>query len=249
MNMSYFWDIISSQNLIIMTDFSKDKAEYRAYLTLSNFKSSTIKAYGRTLEHFLAFYNTSHGHQALGQDIVQIYLLMRLDQGKSWSTINADYSALRKFFKIIKDYEWSLKKLPRPKRDKRLPDILSKEEVAKLISAAPTLKYQTFLTFLYSTGCRLSEACQVKIDNIDADRMQIRFDMAKGGKDRVVCMPMPLLVLLRKYYKVYRPKIYLFNGRRRGDVYSASAGQWAVRRARLLAGITKKCAIHTLRNC
>ena len=79
--------------------------------------------------------------------------------------------------------------------------------------------------------------------------MQIRICQGKGGKDRYVILPNRLLVLLREYFLLYRPKTYLFNGRRSGSVYSASAGQWTIRRARDLAGIQKKCSIHTLRNC
>ena len=149
----------------------------------------------------------------------------------------------------MKGYKWSLKKLPRPKKDKKLPTILSKEDVARLISAAPTLKYQVFLTFLYATGARLSEAYNLKFEGIDSDRMQITIRQGKGGKDRVVQMNIRLLGLLREYYKAYKPEVYLFNGRRKGDRYSSSAGQWSIRRAKVLAGIEKKFSLHTLRNC
>lgn len=232
-----------------MIDTSKEIHSYKAYLTLANYKSSTVKAYCRTLEHFFDFTKCHDGNLFPNQDHVQSYLLQRLENKKSWSTINADYSALRKFFKTMKDYPWSLKKLPRPKRDKKLPSLLSKEDVAKLINAAPNYKYQVFLTFLYATGTRLNEACHVKLEDIDSDRMQIRISQGKGGKDRYVLLPKRLLVLLREYFVRYRPKIYLFNGRRIGSAYSASAGQWTIRRARDLAGIQKKCSIHTLRNC
>ena len=79
--------------------------------------------------------------------------------------------------------------------------------------------------------------------------MQIRIQLGKGGKDRFVRIPPRLLPLLRQYYVAYRPSEYLFNGRGKGSRYSTTAGQWTIRRARALAGITKKCTIHTLRNC
>lgn len=232
-----------------MIDSSKEIQSYRAYLTLGNYKSSTVNAYCRTLYHFFQFVSTNYNAKDPTQDHVQTYLLKRLENGKSWSTINADYSSLRKYFKIIKDYPWSLKKLPRPKKDKILPSLLSKEDVARLINAAPNYKYQVFLTFLYATGARLSEACHVKIEDIDSNRMQIRISQGKGGKDRYLLLPQALLEILRQYFKVYKPQTYLFNGRIKGTPYSTSAGQWTVRRARDLAGITKKCSIHTLRNC
>lgn len=232
-----------------MIDVTNEIREYKAYLTLKNYKTSTVKAYCRTLYYFYEYKQKEYGDELPNQTHVQTYLLQRLDAKKSWSTINADYSALRKYYKVLRDYEWSLKKLPRPKTDKKLPDIISKEEVAKLIEAAPTLKYQVFLTVLYSTGMRLSEATHISLTDIDSDRMQISIREGKGGKDRVVQMPEKLLNLLRDYYKLYRPEVYLFNGLKKGSMYSSSGGQWAVRRARFLGGIQKKCSVHTLRNC
>ena len=230
-------------------DIDKEIKSYENYLRLANFQLSTVKAYVRTVRIFLS-YACAQGIVGLpSQDDVQTYLLMRVDAGKSWSTINADYSALRKYYKIIKDYEWSLKKMPRPRSDKRLPDILSRQEVLQIINAAPNLKYQVFLTLLYATGIRLSEACNLKVSDIDSDRMQIKITKGKGGKDRMVALPQKLLALLRDYYRITKPVTYLFNGKVKGSKYSVSAGQWSIRRARLLGGVTKKCSIHTLRNC
>jgi site-specific recombinase XerD len=232
-----------------MIDVSKEVLAYRSYLRLRNFQHSTVVMYTRTLHIFLVYVQTQFPGEVLTQDHAQHYLLMRVDCGKAWSTINADYSALRKYYKILKDYPWSLKKLPRPKREKKLPAILSKEEVALLIQSASTFKHQVFLTFLYATGVRLSEATHVKIEDIDSDRMQVRIHRGKGAKDRRVVLNQKLLDLLRSYFKIYKPENYLFNGQVKGAAYSSSAGQWSIRRGRSLAGITKKCSIHTLRNC
>ena len=232
-----------------MIDISKEVLAYRSYLRLRNFQRSTVVMYTRTLHIFLTYVLAEFSGEVLTQDHAQRYLLMRVDSGKAWSTINADYSALRKYYKVLKDYPWSLKKLPRPKREKKLPAILSKEEVALLIQSAPTFKHQVFLTFLYATGVRLSEATHVKIEDIDSDRMQIRIHRGKGAKDRRVVLNEKLLNLLRSYYRIYKPEKYLFNGQVKGAAYSSSAGQWSIRRGRSLAGITKKCSIHTLRNC
>ena len=232
-----------------MIEITKEVLAYRSFLRLRNFQKSTVMMYSRTLSIFLTHVSTHFPGEELNQEHAQHYLLMRLDKGKAWSTINADYSALRKYYKVLRDYPWSLKKLPRPKRDKKLPAILSKEEVALLIESAPTLKHQVFLTFLYVTGVRLSEATHVKIEDIDSNRMQIRIHRGKGAKDRTVLLNQKLLDLLRTYFKIYKPTEYLFNGQVKGSPYSSSAGQWAIRRGRSLAGITKKCSVHTLRNC
>ena len=223
--------------------------EYRKYLVLKNFQPSTVDMYCRTLRSFFGFCKKNFPKEELSQKLAQEYLLHRVQNGRSWSTINADYSSLRKYYKVILDYDWRLKKLPRPKRDKVLPPILSKEEVARLISHAPTYKHQVFLTFLYTTGVRLSEATNVKIIDIDSERMQIHIHRGKGAKDRKVMLADKLLVLLRQYFKRYRPTEYLFNGLKQGSPYSSGAAQWSIRRARKLAGIKRTCTIHTLRNC
>jgi len=232
-----------------MISVKKEVNAYRAHLTISNFKSSSVSAYCRTLELFLIYCQQEFPDVSPGQQQVQAYLLTRLNDGKSWSSINVDYSSLRKYFIVLKDFKWSLKKFPRPRKDDVLPAVLSKEQVAKLINAAPNFKYQVFLTLLYATGMRLSEACHLKISDIDSERMQIRISLGKGGKDRLVQLPPILLPILRSYFVAYRPSIYLFNGRKKGLPYSASSGQWAIKRARVIAGIDKKCSIHTLRNC
>lgn len=232
-----------------MISIEKEVEAYRAHLTISNYKVSTVKTYCRTLEIFLHYCKEQFAGIAPGQEHVQRYLLKRLDAGKSWSSINADYSSLRKYFIVLKDFTWSLKKFPRPRKDDVLPSILSKEQVARLISAAPNFKYQVFLALLYATGIRLSEACHLKISDIDSDRMQIRISQGKGGKDRLVQLPEAILPTLRAYYRVYRPIVYLFNGRKKGTAYSPSSAQWAIKHARRNAGIENSCTIHTLRNC
>lgn len=232
-----------------MIDVQKETEELRVHMRLSNFQKSTVVMYVRTLEVFLKYCNTHYGRERLSEHQAQQYLLSRIESGRSWSTINADYSALRKYYRIVKEYPWTLKKLPRPKREKRLPDILSKEEVARLIESAPTYKHQVFLTFLYATGVRLSEGINVKLSDIDSDRMQIHIHRGKGAKDRTLVLNEKLLKLLRAYYKIYQPEEYLFNGKKKGTSYSPSAGQWAIKRGRTLANISKKCSVHTLRNC
>lgn len=235
--------------LISTIAIAEQVEQYRRYLTLTNFKSSTTKMYCKTVSKFLFYCREKFPNQELSQDHAQDYLLHRVEMGRSWATINCDYSSLRKYYKEILEYDWLLKKMPRPKRDKALPSILSKEEVARLISHAPTFKHQVFLTFLYSTGVRLSEAANVKLIDIDSERMQIHIHRGKGAKDRKVLLTEKLLLLLRTYYKICRPVEYLFNGQQRGMPYSPGAAQWSIRRARKLAGIRRKCSIHVLRNC
>lgn len=185
----------------------------------------------------------------ISEEHAKQYLLMRIESGCSWSTINCDYSALRKYYKDIMNAKWSIKKIPRPQKELVLPAILSQQEVIKLIEHAATYKHQIFLTFIYSTGLRLSEALNITLQDIDGDRLQVKINKGKGAKDRVVQIPECLLHLLRNYYRRLRPEDYLFNGLKKGSKYSHRAAQWSIIRARELAGIKKTASIHTLRNC
>jgi site-specific recombinase XerD len=184
-----------------------------------------------------------------GQQQAKSYLLKRIKSGKSWSTINGDYSALRKYFREVANLSWSIKKVPRPRKEDRLPEILSKEDVQKIIEHAVIYKHQVFLTFVYATGLRLSESLNIKITDIDGNRKQIRVSKGKGSKDRYITIPDCLLQLLRNYWRSYRPKVYLFNGKRPESRFSNRAAQWSMIRAKEKAKMTKPASIHTLRHC
>jgi integrase/recombinase XerD len=232
-----------------MNNFENDLKRYETYLLLKNFSKQTRVMYLRTIHSFYEFRSSNGMHFALTEEQAGEYLLSRIHAKKAWSTINCDYSALRKFYREVMELPWSMKKIPRPKKERNLPPILSQQDVVKLIEHAPIYKHQVFLTFVYGTGLRLSEALNIEFDDIDSDRLQIRVNKGKGSKDRVVQVPLCLIELLRKYYCHYKPKKYLFNGLRKGNRYSVGAAQWSIKRARTLAGITKTATIHTLRHC
>lgn len=223
--------------------------DYESYLVLSNFSTKTVKSYVTTLRRFLEFSYNKFPNTDLCQDFAKQFLMERYQSGLSWSAINCDYSSLRKYFKNILEVEWSFKKLPRPRKEKKLPTILSQEEIVKIIESAPIYKHQIFFTFLYATGMRLSEALHVKLDDIHSDRLQIKINLGKGNKDRLVLVPACLIEILRTYYKRIKPSLYLFNGFRNGSPYSARAVQWALKRSKFRANIKKFGTVHTFRHC
>ena len=232
-----------------MYNSEKDLKRYETYLLLRNFSERTRVMYLRTVRSFYSFRAGNGMRSSLTEEQAGEYLLSRINAKKSWATINCDYSALRKYYREVMELPWSMKKIPRPKKERYLPSILSQEDVVRLIEHAPIYKHQVFLTFVYGTGLRLSEALSIEFDDIDSDRLQIRVNKGKGSKDRVIQVPLCLIELLRKYYRHYRPEKYLFNGLKKGSRYSIRAAQWSIIRARTLAGITKTASIHTLRYC
>lgn len=222
---------------------------FRGYMILKNYSPRTIKTYMQIVDYFLRYCNESQRGILITDSLVQEYLLMRFERGCSWQTVNSDYSALKKFFKNVLFGEWSLQKLPRPRKQKMLPTVFSKEDVIKIIESANGYKQQVLLTFIYVTGVRMSEAIHTKIEDVDGNRCQIRINQGKGAKDRFIIVPSCLINLLRQYFLNVKPKNYLFNGKYKGIPYAARTIQHTLQQAKKRAGILKRGSIHTLRNC
>jgi len=222
---------------------------YESYMRIQNFSPRTIQCYLLWLSHFLQFRIDHQIHGPLDQEQAKRFILFKLDQGLSWSAINVLYSSLRKYYKEIDDLEWYVKKLPRPRRDKTLPILISKQEVIRLIENVPLYKHQVATSLLYATGLRVSEAMHLKISDVHSEREQIFVKKGKGFKDRYVFLPDNILQLLRQYYKRCRPINYLFEGRYRGKPLSVSAFQKAIQSGRKKAKILKQVTSHTLRHC
>ena len=221
---------------------------YNDYLIIKNFSSATRQMYLRTLKGFLRFAARKHPYIELSQELAKQYIITRHKQNKSWSTINCDYSSLRKYFREVLHAEWTLKKMPRPRKEKSLPSIISMQDVTRLINSAATYKHQVFITFVYATGLRLSEATNVMFEDIDRNRLQIHVRRGKGAKDRFIRIPLSLVEILTEYYYRVKPTKYLFNGYTKGKAYSASSGQWTMRQARRKSKMSKRASIHTLRH-
>lgn len=159
------------------------------------------------------------------------------------------YSALQKFYKHVLQQEWRLDHLPRPRKERSLPSVLSEQEVQRLLESGSSLKHQVFMLLLYTTGLRLSEALGLELSHIDGQRKQIRVLKGKGAKDRYVALPDRMLLYLRDYYRVYRPEHYLFNGKQSGSRWAGRSAQHALKQARSCAGIKRKVSAHVLRHC
>lgn len=180
----------------------------------------------------------------------QVYLLeeRRLAVG----TVVAQLAALRFFYLRVLKRRHMQEDLPYPKRPRRLPIILSPEEVQRLIAGAQNLFHRTMLMTLYGGGLRRSELLQLKVSDIDSQRMVLRIECGKGGHDRDVPLSPTLLTALREYWRWMRPQTYLFPGTRNGwraDKPLTARVIWeAVQAAARQAGIDKHVSPHTLRH-
>ncbi|MEA2021464.1 MAG: tyrosine-type recombinase/integrase [Candidatus Caldatribacteriota bacterium] len=137
--------------------------------------------------------------------------------------------------------------LQRPKKERKLSDVLSEEDITKILKSINNLKHKCIIYLIYSAGLRLSEMVNLKTTCIDSNRKQIRIREAKSKKDRITLLSETVLVILRKYYKVYKPKEWLFEGQY-GKQYSKRSVQKIFKNALRKSGINKNASVHTLRH-
>ena len=227
-----------------MEAYQKHLTDFDAHLTLKNFSKATRSAYGCALRQFFAYRKKLDFQGDFTQEQARSYILHRYSQGLKWQTINGDYSAMFKFYREVLGISWDVKHIPRPRKERSL-----QQEVQKLIEHGTIFKHQVFMALLYSTGLRLSEALNLRVEDIDGQRLQIRVVKGKGAKDRYVAIPACLLTLLRSYYRMYRPSKYLFNGKRQGQRWANRSAQWSVKTARTAAGVEREVSPHVFRHC
>jgi len=225
------------------------KKEFDNYLKLKNYSIRTRKSYGCALRKFLTWMNSNSNLGEISLTNVRAYLLYRYDQGRKWQTINLDYSAILHLFKNVLRMEWDIEKIPRPRQERQLPRILSREQIEKLIHRTTGIKNRAFICLLYGTGLRLSEACSLRMEDIDGSRQQILVRAGKGAADRYVDVPSSLLDFLRVYYREIRPVEFLFNGQKKRVRLSATAARSIIRLSGERAGLLKRISPHMLRHC
>ena len=137
--------------------------------------------------------------------------------------------------------------IERPQKEKFLPEVLSEEEVIKIIKSISNTKHKALIMTIYSGGLRISELINLKVKDIDSDRMQIRISQSKGKKDRYTLLSKKTLITLRQYFKEYKPKEWLFEGESGGQ-YSTTSVEKILKRALIATGIKKRITVHSLRH-
>jgi integrase/recombinase XerD len=216
-----------------------------------NYSHRTARTYIRIVRDF-----AEHFHQPpdkLGPEQIRQYQA-HLFQAKKLApaTVSQYVSALRFLFVKTLRRHFLAEYIPFPKSRKRLPTVLSPEEVTRLIDAACNLYHRTLLMTLYSTAVRRAELCRLKVQDIDSQRMMIRINQGKGGRDREVPLSPKLLETLRVYFRWMRPATFLFPGTMKGvraDLPISPNTVWlACRQAAQRAGITKRLSPHSLRH-
>lgn len=209
-------------------------------------QNSYIDAVARLARHYRRSPDT------LSADEVQRFLLHLLrERHLSRSSVNQYGCACRFFYGTVLGLNGDAFQIPLAPAPQHLPEILSREEITRLFAAAAHLKSRTFLMLAYGSGLRLSELCHLRVQHIDShpDRMCIRVEQGKGGKDRYVPLSEDVLHLLRTWWHSAHPRAWLFAGVRDASqpLNAVNAQRW-YHQARAAAGITKRGGIHSLRH-
>lgn len=223
--------------------------EYSDSLISRGYMPTTVKQYTSVVLKYMDYLRDKDLKESSIKDY-ESYIsgLYKLDF--SDSLVNTYNSALKYCFKyIIIDENIVAANFKRPKKRKKLPTILSVNEVDRLLRSSQNIKHTTILYTLYSSGLRLNELLQVKLEDIWWDRNQIMVRGGKGKKDRVVILANQLKELLIKYYEEYKPEYWLFEGHANNVNYSSSSVQKVIRRSAANANISKRTTPHTLRHC
>jgi integrase/recombinase XerD len=217
-------------------------------MQLRNYSDKTIEDYTRHIVWYTKHFGCSPAE--LGEAEIKRYLhYLLVERELSWSYVNVSYSALQFLYEKTLKHPWNVEKIPRPKTGLKLPEILSDKELLRLFDATNNLKHRMMLMITYAAGLRVSETAKLKLTHIDSDRMQIRVEQGKGRKDRYTLLSAPLLPVLRRYYRQYRPLTYLFEGKKAGLPLSTETIQKVFKQAKESAGIKKQATVHTLRHC
>jgi site-specific recombinase XerD len=221
--------------------------KFTVYLRGSRYSPSTIKTYRNWVIEFLFFHRRKLSGQFEIEDVHRFNHNVILARGYSVSSQRQFIGALKLFFTHACKEGPDPEALERPRKDNRLPEVLNKQEIVRILSATKNLKHRTLLSLLYSCGLRVGELIGLVPADLDFERMLVRVRMSKGRKDRYVRVGGAAHVLLQRYLGRYHPVQFLFEGPG-GGRYSPSSIRKILRRSCGVAGITKRVTPHTLRH-
>ena len=223
------------------------RRRYIEDLQLKHFAPSTVNVYVQAVSAYARHFGESP--EKLGFKHVRQYLVHLIqDCGVSRGTYIVHLAALRHLYHVTLNRPGQLDGLPIKNREHKLPVVLSKEEVQRLLAVTANLKHKALLMVAYDSGLRLSELLHLRVEDIDSERMMIRVRLGKGQKDRYARLTPTLLKLLRSYWLEYRPQTWLFPGETPDQPYNIATPGHILKKLCRKAGIAKRASMHTLRH-
>ncbi len=223
-------------------------SKYAEILTLKGYSPSTQKTYKNEFSIFLQQIKNVNA-QDMSTERLSAYLFYCHKYLKlSENTIHSRQNALKFYYEQVLNREKFLWEIPRPKKHLILPKVISEEKIIAGLASIKNLKHKALIAMAYSAGLRVSEVVNLKIADINSDRMQIFIARAKGKKDRVVTLSSFVLKILREYYIQYKPSDWLFEGQERGQQYSTRSAQEIFKDVFSKLGLPVKMSFHSLRH-
>ena len=222
--------------------------QFSYWMRSKRYSESTIGTYTDALRIFLRFYSGKAVAEINNEDIVRFNNEYVLAQHLSASYQNQVVNAIKLFFKTVENKNIDIDSVHRPKREKVLPNVLSKEEVKAILNAPRNIKHKAMLSLIYSCGLRCGELLNLRPEHIDSKRGLVIIRKGKGKKDRIVPLSDKILGLLREYYKACKPINFLFEGQQKGEKYDERSLQNVLKQSIAKVGISKPVTLHWLRH-
>jgi len=216
-------------------------------LVVMGYSENTQKTYLHYLGLFCDHFNNFDLNQINSRQIETFFYDLIQNNQLSYSAQSQYINAIKFYFEKVLGKPKTVYNLPRPRKPKSLPKVLSKNEIKNIIDVTSNIKHKCIITLLYSAGLRRSELINLKVKDIDSERMVLMINGAKGKKDRVTLLSSKILNLLRQYYKKYKPEIFLIEGEK-GGKYSATSISKILKKSASKAGIKKNVTPHMLRH-
>ena len=220
----------------------------RREMRLKNYSHKTIKAYVSCLRMYVQYLQPKHPRDANDADIRSFLMHLIEDEEYAASTINQMINALRYLYVVLYRRPMVLGAIPRPKTDRKLPNVFSKDEVRRLFGALTNTKHRTLLMLAYAGGLRVGEVVRLRNEDIDTDRNMIHIRRGKGRKDRYTLLGDAAKAAVREYWREYVPREWLFEGEPPGRPLSERTAQEIFENAVRRAGIQKRVTFHSLRH-
>lgn len=223
--------------------------QFRKYLLSKRYADSTTRTYSEALSIFFRYFNDKPIDEIDNNDLILFNNDYIIRNQYSQTYQNQVVNAIKLFYNKIQNTKLDPNLIERPRTEKKLPNVLSKEEVKSILNALDNLKHKTMLSLIYACGLRRGELLRLTIKDINSDRSVLFVRQGKGKKDRIVPLSQKTIDLLRQYYKAYRPVIYLFEGQEPGTPYSEKSLESVMKQAREKSAVTRPVTLHWLRHC
>jgi len=247
-------DITRQPNLrkVELEPLSEDRklelSNFKKHLLSKRYSGNTIKTYSEALALFMRYFHNKAIDKIDNEDLIIFNNDYILRQNLSSSFQNQLVNAIKLFYWTRKGKKLDTELVHRPRRAKSLPNVLSKEEVKAILAAHNNLKHKVMLSLIYSCGLRCGELIALEPQHIDSKRNIVIIKNSKGKKDRIVPLSPKILEMLRDYYKIHKPKNYLFEGQTVGHPYDQRSLQLVLKQALKKTGISKPVTLHWLRH-